>query len=87
VWLGEHLWDEGIVVELLDLPYLSFHLEVLGTGLVDVRKKVLVFEIHSIVFSIVVLGWVVGRRFGHVMLKVGVVQVLQVLDDLLDWVH
>ena len=68
VWLSEHLWDEGIVVELLDLPYLSFHLEVLGTGLVDVRKEILIFEIHSIVFSIIVFGWVVGGRFGHVML-------------------
>lgn len=76
VRLGEHLRDERIVVELLDLPDLSLHLEVLCASLVDVRKEILVFQIHSIVLSVVIFAWVVGGWSWHVVLEIGVVHIL-----------
>ena len=85
--LGKHLGDEGVVVEFLDLPDFSLHIEVLVASLIDVRKEVLIFEVHSIIFSIIVSVWVVGGRFRHVMVQVGVIHVLQVLYNAVDGIY
>ena len=87
VRLGKHLWDEGVVIEFFDLPYFSLHLEYLCSSLVNVWKEVLVFQIHTIVFSIIILRRVISWRLGQAFLKIGIVRILQFLDYLLDWIH
>ena len=55
VGLSQNLRDESVLVKIFDIEDFPAHLIALMSGLIDVRNEILVLEVDSPEFSVVVL--------------------------------